>query len=101
VNSEQKSIGDIAYELWHARGCPHGSPEIDWHAAELQRSTQSSSIEPTALEAKIDESELGSFPASDPPASHGTDHPPSNADAKWKAAGLNRESANRLSARRK
>ncbi len=24
-----------AYELWHSRGCPHGSPEVDWYQAEL------------------------------------------------------------------
>jgi len=27
-------IARLAYELWQARGCPHGSPEEDWfHAA--------------------------------------------------------------------
>jgi len=34
----------------------------------------------------IDESVVESFPASDPPASHLPDIPPSNADAKWAAA---------------
>lgn len=24
----------LAYELWQRRGCPLGSPEIDWFAAE-------------------------------------------------------------------
>jgi hypothetical protein len=24
----------LAYELWERRGRPHGSPEIDWFAAE-------------------------------------------------------------------
>ncbi len=23
-----------AYECWHERGCPEGSPEVDWHRAE-------------------------------------------------------------------
>lgn len=23
-----------AYQCWHERGCPHGSPEVDWHRAE-------------------------------------------------------------------
>ena len=32
-------IAALAYELWHARGCPDGSPEEDWfHAAEELRS---------------------------------------------------------------
>jgi DUF2934 family protein len=24
----------LAYELWERRGCPFGSPEVDWIAAE-------------------------------------------------------------------
>jgi hypothetical protein len=39
----------------------------------------------TAADA-IDESVVGSFPASDPPSSHLPDEPPSNADDKWQAA---------------
>ena len=32
-------IEALAYELWEARGCPHGSPEEDWfRAAEQLRS---------------------------------------------------------------
>lgn len=27
-------ISARAYERWHKRGCPHGSPEVDWHEAE-------------------------------------------------------------------
>lgn len=34
----------------------------------------------------VDESLQGTFPASDPPASHLPDEPPSNAEAKWAAA---------------
>ena len=34
----------------------------------------------------VDESSEDSFPASDPPASHGPDDPPANAEAKWRAA---------------
>jgi len=29
-------IARLAYELWQARGCPHGSAEIDWLHAEEQ-----------------------------------------------------------------
>jgi hypothetical protein len=25
-----------AYELWHQRGCPHGSSDEDWHGAERE-----------------------------------------------------------------
>jgi hypothetical protein len=25
-----------AYELWQQRGCPEGSPEVDWLAAEKE-----------------------------------------------------------------
>jgi hypothetical protein len=28
------AIAKLAYELWENRGCPLGSPEIDWLAAE-------------------------------------------------------------------
>jgi hypothetical protein len=26
----------LAYHLWEARGCPEGSPELDWFQAEQQ-----------------------------------------------------------------
>lgn len=29
-------IARVAYDLWQARGCPQGSPEIDWQQAEQQ-----------------------------------------------------------------
>ena len=32
------AIVDLAYQLWIARGCPEGSPEVDWFAAEKQLS---------------------------------------------------------------
>jgi hypothetical protein len=32
-------IAALAHELWRARGCPDGSPEVDWfHAVEELRS---------------------------------------------------------------
>ncbi|HZU28886.1 MAG TPA: DUF2934 domain-containing protein [Bryobacteraceae bacterium] len=39
VEAPAISHGDIeklAYALWEARGCPIGSPEEDWHSAEVQ-----------------------------------------------------------------
>lgn len=29
-------ISERAYQCWHERGCPHGSPEVDWHRAEQE-----------------------------------------------------------------
>ncbi len=29
-------IAARAYRCWHERGCPHGSPEDDWHRAERE-----------------------------------------------------------------
>ena len=31
---DQEEIARIAYALWQSRGCPDGSPEQDWFAAE-------------------------------------------------------------------
>jgi hypothetical protein len=30
----QAEISAVAYELWIQRGCPLGSPEVDWFRAE-------------------------------------------------------------------
>jgi hypothetical protein len=95
MHPEHRSIGELAYRLWQARGCPEGSAERDWLDAEkqlrsAQRATESRAIESTTSEAidssLIDSSLKETFPASDPPASQRADEPPSNADAKWKAA---------------
>ena len=40
----------------------------------------------SAHSARMDETLEGTFPASDPPASHFPDEPPSNAEDKWAAA---------------
>lgn len=29
-------VAERAYHCWHQRGCPHGSPEIDWDRAEQE-----------------------------------------------------------------
>lgn len=34
--TDSKEIAILAYRLWQARGCPEGSPEIDWLEAEKQ-----------------------------------------------------------------
>ena len=33
---DQQEIAELAYELWHARGCPDGSPDEDWFRAEQE-----------------------------------------------------------------
>lgn len=32
-NLSQDRIAQLAYQLWHQRGCPAGSPEVDWDQA--------------------------------------------------------------------
>ena len=34
--SLHENIARVAYGHWEARGCPHGSPEVDWLLAEKQ-----------------------------------------------------------------
>jgi hypothetical protein len=36
VPTDDGTIRQLAYELWQARGCPVGSAETDWFAAERQ-----------------------------------------------------------------
>ena len=38
ISSEE--IAARAYRCWHERGCPVGSPEIDWHRAETELRTE-------------------------------------------------------------
>ena len=33
---DSAEIAALAYQLWQARGCPEGSPEVDWLEAEKQ-----------------------------------------------------------------
>jgi hypothetical protein len=33
-DGEREKIARLAYQHWHARGCPEGSPEEDWFRAE-------------------------------------------------------------------
>ena len=32
--SIREDLANLAYVLWQRRGCPHGSPEVDWLHAE-------------------------------------------------------------------
>jgi Protein of unknown function (DUF2934) len=89
MHPEHRSIGELAYRLWQARGCPDGTAEQDWLEAEKQLQA-SRPVRPRSSEA-VDDSLKSTFPASDPPASHLPDVPPANAAAKWKAAEASRE----------
>jgi hypothetical protein len=84
MSTNNKSTEELAYELWEARGRPHGSPEQDWLAAE-QLAAQPQA-ESDSRSDQVEEALAESFPASDPPARHTPDVPPSNAGAKWAAA---------------
>jgi Protein of unknown function (DUF2934) len=95
MHSDQRSIGELAYQLWRARGCPEGNSEQDWLEAERQLAAapakSQSPVKSQSTEA-VDSSLKDTFPASDPPATQGPDLPPSNADEKWRAAGVSRTS---------
>ncbi len=48
--SDSSSIAALAYRLWQERGCPEGSPEVDWLRAEEELSRQS--IKPESASTK-------------------------------------------------
>jgi hypothetical protein len=39
--AQSADIATLAYQLWLARGCPEGSPEVDWYEAERKVRQQS------------------------------------------------------------
>jgi len=99
MHPEHRSIGELAYRLWQARGCPDGTAEQDWFEAEKQLRAPRPA-RPRSSEA-VDDSLKSTFPASDPPASHLPDVPPANAAAKWKAAEASRAEPSRAEPPRK
>lgn len=42
------NIAVLAYQLWQQRGCPIGSPEVDWFRAELELSENTRGVENAA-----------------------------------------------------
>lgn len=42
VESIHEQIAALAYTLWQERGCPVGSPEVDWFAAEAKLTAKDS-----------------------------------------------------------
>ena len=87
--TNERTITDLAYALWEARGSPHGSAEVDWTEAERQvlASRKGQARAPDAQDESLEET----FPASDPPASKLPDRPPSNADSQWARANSERD----------
>jgi hypothetical protein len=42
--SMQEDLANLAYGLWQERGCPYGSPEVDWLEAERKLSQPSENV---------------------------------------------------------
>jgi hypothetical protein len=42
--SMQENLEKLAYGLWQERGCPYGSPEVDWLEAECKLRESSEQI---------------------------------------------------------
>jgi LmbE family N-acetylglucosaminyl deacetylase len=40
MHPDHRSISELAYQLWQARGCPGGTAEHDWVEAERQLANQ-------------------------------------------------------------
>jgi hypothetical protein len=47
MSADTKSVADLAYELWVARGRPHGSALQDWAEAERQLALRGKAPPPT------------------------------------------------------
>jgi hypothetical protein len=45
-SSMQEDLAKLAYGLWQERGCPYGSPEIDWLEAERKLREPSDYVSP-------------------------------------------------------
>lgn len=46
-------IARLAYHLWQSRGCPEGSPEVDWLQAEQQLSERIEASRPRTVRGSI------------------------------------------------
>lgn len=83
MHPEHRSIGELAYHLWQARGCPEGSAEQDWLDAEKQLKSAPRNAEPRAAEPRAAEPRAATPTGT---AGQRTDEPPANVEAKRKAA---------------
>lgn len=68
MHPEHRSIGELAYRLWQARGCPEGTAEQDWLDAEkqlrLQETSAARSRRPKSAQTKAS---AESKPSAEPP----------------------------------
>jgi hypothetical protein len=107
MSGDERTVRDLAYRLWEARGRPDGSADHDWLDAERQLKPREPPLlteeaAPSRSTTATDDALKATFPASDPPASHLPDRPPANAQAKWQAAEAARsEQPKRATARRR
>jgi LmbE family N-acetylglucosaminyl deacetylase len=79
MHPEHRSIGELAYRLWQARGCPQGTAEKDWLDAERQLAQSPGSQLPDEASRLPDETsrapdESGRFPEQ-PPAKSSAKRP--------------------------
>lgn len=51
---DRKEIERLAYVFWEERGCPVGSPEVDWFRAEKEMRELEATAPPIALTAAGD-----------------------------------------------
>jgi Protein of unknown function (DUF2934) len=57
--SDQESVRLLAYQFWMERGCPVGSPEVDWEKAqELLRTAHHASAQVSAQQGAAPAPEL-------------------------------------------
>lgn len=47
-NPTHEELSKAAYRCWEERGCPHGSPEIDWQRAEEEFKDRAHQLADTA-----------------------------------------------------
>ena len=65
MHPDHQSVGELAYRLWQARGCPQGTAEEDWLEAERQ-------LADLAFENEIPPSPPPSLPPSITPSRKGS-----------------------------
>lgn len=59
-------ISRIAYRLWQERGCPDGTPEVDWTRAEAEVVVETEVVSHSLIESKLIDSEsLNEVPTSE------------------------------------
>jgi hypothetical protein len=71
MHPEHRSIGELAYHLWQARGCPEGSAEQDWLDAEKQLKSVPRNAEPRNTEPRAAEVHAAEPRAATPTGSAG------------------------------